>query len=67
MNDARDERSAAERTRDVPRILAALRQAVREALTRHKQAGNPVATWRNGRVEWIPPEEIPTEFPDEGE
>lgn len=51
----------AERVHDLPRILREMRQAVREALMRHKQAGNPVAVWRNGRVEWIRPEDIPTE------
>jgi hypothetical protein len=45
----------AERVNDIPRILRALRQAVRDALRQHKLAGNPVAIWRNGRVEWIPP------------
>lgn len=51
----------AERLEDLPRILRAMRQAVREALLRHKQAGHPLAVWRHGRVEWISPEEIPTE------
>lgn len=49
----------AERVHDLPRILRALQQAVREALLDHKRAGNPVAVWRDGRVVWIPPEEIP--------
>jgi hypothetical protein len=49
----------AERVRDVARITSALRQAVREALLEHKRAGNPVPVWREGRVVWIPPEEIP--------
>jgi hypothetical protein len=49
----------ADRVNDIPRILRALRLAVREALQEHKRAGNPVAIWRNGRVEWVPPEEIP--------
>jgi hypothetical protein len=48
-----------ERVDDLPRILEALDQGVREALLRHKRAGVPVAVWRNGRVELIPPEEIP--------
>jgi hypothetical protein len=39
-------------------IDKALGKAVREALLRHKRAGNPVATWRNGQVVWIPPEDI---------
>jgi hypothetical protein len=32
--------------------------AVRDALIRHKQTGHPIATWQNGKVVWIPPEEI---------
>jgi hypothetical protein len=55
-----------ERVADLPRIKRALRLAVRDALRDHKLAGNPVAVWRNGAVEWIPPEEIP-DLPDEFE
>jgi hypothetical protein len=55
----------AERVDDIPRILRALREAVQEALQQHKQAGNPVAVWRNERVEWIRPEDIPVAV-DEG-
>ena len=58
--------SPVERVADLPRIERALRLAVREALRDHKLAGNPVAVWRNGRVEWIPPEEIP-DPPDESD
>ena len=32
--------------------------AVREAVRRHKQLGNPVAVWREGRVVWLQPHEI---------
>jgi len=53
--------SPAERVGNVPRILEAMTRAVREALARHKQAANPVAVWRHGRVEWVRPEDIPTE------
>ena len=45
-------------------IDQALEEAVREALKLHKQAGNPIAEWRNGEVHWIKPEEI--EITDEG-
>jgi len=58
--------SPVERVADLPRIARALRLAGREALRDHKLAGNPVAVWRNGRVEWIPPEEIP-DLPDESD
>jgi hypothetical protein len=50
---------ASDRVNDVTRILDAMREAVREALARHKLAGNPVAAWRDGRVVWIQPEDIP--------
>lgn len=48
----------ADRIHDVRRIEAAMRRAVREALRQHKHAGNPIATWRNGKVEWVQPEDI---------
>jgi hypothetical protein len=51
----------AERVEDIERILEVLTEAVREALLRHKRAGNPVAVWRDGRVVWIAPEDIPGE------
>ena len=43
---------------DTALIERTLGKAVREALLRHKRAGNPVASWRNGKAVWIPPNEI---------
>jgi len=40
-------------------IDSALKRAVEKALWQHKKAGNPIAVWRDGRVVWIPPSEIP--------
>lgn len=57
--DAESEIPPAEKVNDIPRILRALREAIVEALISHKMAGNPVAIWRDGRVDWIPPEDIP--------
>lgn len=51
--------SLSERLVDVPLIEAALARAVREALLRHRQAGNPIAEWRDGRVVWLAPDDIP--------
>lgn len=51
--------SPAQRVDDIPRVLRALREAVQDALAQHKLAGNPVAVWRSGQVEWIAPEDIP--------
>lgn len=59
-----DSRTPAERVDDEELVLCEMRQAVREALARHKLAGNPVAVWQDGRVVWIPAEEIRLE-PDE--
>jgi hypothetical protein len=51
-----------DRLEDLPRILRAMREAVREALLRHKQLGNPVAVWQDGQVVWLAPDEIPTDI-----
>jgi len=51
--------SPAERVENVQAIQQAMGRAVRAALRRHKQAGNPVATWRDGAVVWVASEDIP--------
>ena len=48
-----------ERAGDPDRIGRALRAGVRDALQRHKRDGDPVAVWREGRVVWLPPDQIP--------
>jgi hypothetical protein len=35
------------------------REAVREAVLRHKRLGESIAEWRDGRVVIVPPDEIP--------
>ena len=54
-----------EATKDITRIFEegtlideALKKAVAQALRMHKLMGNPVAEWRDGKVVWVPPEEI---------
>ena len=39
-------------------INPAYERAVREALLKHKRAGNPVAIERDGKLAWLQPEEI---------
>ena len=39
----------------------ALRRASRHALSAHKSAGRPVATWKDGRVAVVPAEQIAIE------
>jgi predicted metal-dependent phosphotriesterase family hydrolase len=46
-------------------ITEAVRRAVRAAILSHKRAGNPVATWQDGAVVLIGPEDIP--IPEEEE
>lgn len=43
---------------DPEKITQALAQGVRDALLKHKQAGNPVVVWREGKAVWIAPEDI---------
>lgn len=61
MTTITDDAPPAERVNDLPRILEAIAQAVREAVLAHKRAGNPVAVWRDGQVVWLQPDEIPDE------
>lgn len=44
----------------------AAREAVGQALRRHKLLGNPVVVWRDGKAVEIPPEQIPVD-PKTGE
>ena len=37
---------------------AALKEAVRGVIERHKKTGRPLAVWQNGRVVYISPNEV---------
>ena len=39
-------------------IDQALKEAARDARRLHKALGNPMATWENGHVVWVQPEDI---------
>ena len=43
----------------------ALREAARDARRLHKALGNPMATWKDGHVVWVQPEDIQVD--DEGQ
>ena len=43
---------------DVRAIDGALKEAARHARRFHKALGNPMATWVDGRVVWVQPEDI---------
>lgn len=61
----KDKPLTADEALDPFRVAEVLQLAVREALLRHKQAGNPIAVWRDGRVEWIQPEDILVDGPED--
>jgi hypothetical protein len=35
-----------------------MKEATREAVLMHKKLGHPIVVWRDGKVVWVPPEEI---------
>lgn len=39
-------------------VNTAIKKGVREALEKHKRAGNSVAVWKDGRVVILKPDEI---------
>lgn len=46
-------------------IDEAIKRGVREALLRHKKLGQSIVIWRDGKVVWIPPEEIEVDDEDD--
>lgn len=51
--------------KDIGKIIAegtlideAVKQVVKEAVLKHKQAGNPIVAMKDGQMVWIKPEEI---------
>ena len=39
-------------------IDAAVRKATREAVLLHARLGQPVCTWRDGKVVWLSPQDV---------
>jgi hypothetical protein len=44
-------------------LQKAMGKAVYDALRTHKLLGHPIVVWRDGKVVWVPPDEI--ELPEE--
>ncbi len=57
----------AERIADRAAVQEALGEAVLHAILTHAKLGYPVATWRDGKVVWISPEEILAQYGTNGE
>ena len=45
-------------------IDEALREAARDARRLHKAFGRPMASWQDGQVVWVQPDEIEIDAPD---
>jgi len=43
---------------DQNRVVNAIEMGINTALLKHKQAGNPICEWKNGKVVWVAPEKI---------
>jgi hypothetical protein len=61
------ERTVKELFEDGRAIDEALKEAARDARRLHKALGNPMATWKDGRVVWIQPEDIVIDTPAEAD
>jgi hypothetical protein len=48
-------------------IDEALREAARDARRFHKATGNAMATWKDGKVAWVQPEDIVVDERDDRE
>ena len=46
---------------DSAKVTMIIQEGIKTALLKHKQAGNPVCEWRDNKVVWISPENIPVE------
>lgn len=44
---------------DTERLTEILQAGIFAELLKHKKMGNSVCVWRDGKVVWIPPEQIP--------
>jgi hypothetical protein len=47
---------------EVTPVVDALTRGVRQALAVHKRLGHSVVVWENGKVVWLPAEEIPVDI-----
>jgi len=59
-----DDRTIMERFCDVEASTEAIRLGVRQALWRHKQLGQSIAIWEDGKVVILKPEDIDVDSPE---
>ena len=58
--------TVADRMRDTPGMLRAMREGVQQALRVHKLLGHPIAVGRDGKVLIIQPEDIQIDEQNDG-
>lgn len=52
-------------TFDWAEVEAQMRRAVQRAVWEHKMLGYPIYAMKDGKMQWIPPEEIDVEKPED--
>jgi hypothetical protein len=52
------EKTIPEMMRDNDLHFGAMTEAIHETVREHKLLGQPIVVWRDGKVVWVPPEEI---------
>lgn len=55
LNDENDGQTHQLTTDDLTRIIS---DGIAQAIEEHRRLGNPIATWKDGKVAWIQPEDI---------
>lgn len=58
MKPDEPEKTIAQMFAEVTPIVEAVKAGEREALLRHKLLRQPAATWRDGKVVWISPDDL---------
>jgi len=43
---------------DATKVTKIIQSGIRDALIKHKQAGNQICVWRDNKIVWIPAERI---------
>ena len=61
MKPKKNEDKISQIMNDPKKVRDIIQSGIDAALLKHKQAGNPVCEWKNNKIIWIAPENIPVE------
>ena len=59
MSSRKNEDKISQIMNDPKKVRDIIQSGINAALLKHKQAGNPVCEWKNDKVVWVKPENIP--------